>query len=221
MGDVMKVVIIDDDINFASKLKNYLISYNSCFEVEINDYDKEFELYFLDIDMPEVDGITYARRIKDNYPLSKIIFISYRSDLVFDAIKVFPFSFIRKEKMVEELPMVIDKISELEKDKNKMLDINEKFSLPINNICYIEKRGSYSYIYTDSNEYKLRKSLSSIFSFMNSYFVYINKGTIVNMKYIKEYDKDKIVLNNGNIVYISRSRRSEFIISYLKYKEMI
>ena len=25
MGDVMKVVIIDDDINFANKLKNYLI----------------------------------------------------------------------------------------------------------------------------------------------------------------------------------------------------
>lgn len=176
----MKTVIIDDDINFASKLKDYLISYNSCFEVEINNYDKEFELYFLDIDMPEIDGITYARRIKDNYPLAKIIFISYRSDLVFDAIKVFPFSFIRKEKMIEELPMVIDKICELEKDK--MLEINEKFSLPIDNIIYIEKRGSYSYIYTDSNEYKLRKSLSSIFDFMNSYFVYINKGTIVNTK---------------------------------------
>lgn len=47
MGDVMKVVIIDDDINFAYKLKNYLIKFNTIsFDIEINNYDKEFELYF-------------------------------------------------------------------------------------------------------------------------------------------------------------------------------
>mgnify|MGYP000860568234 FL=1 len=109
MGDVMKVVIIDDDINFAYKLKNYLIKFNTIsFDIEINNYDKEFELYFLDIDMPDMDGISYARSIKKKYPLSRIIFVSYRSDLVFDAIQVFPFSFVRKEKMNEELPMVLE-----------------------------------------------------------------------------------------------------------------
>lgn len=47
MGDVMKVVIIDDDINFANKLKNYLIKFNTIsFDIEVNNYDKEFELYF-------------------------------------------------------------------------------------------------------------------------------------------------------------------------------
>ena len=149
MGDVMKVVIIDDDINFANKLKNYLIKFNTIsFDIEINDYDKEFELYFLDIDMPDMDGISYARSIKKKYPLSRIIFVSYRSDLVFDAIQVFPFSFVRKEKMNEELPMVLEEICELEKDKKKMLKINEQFSLPVDNICYIEKRGSYAHIYT-------------------------------------------------------------------------
>ena len=78
--------------------------------------------------MPDMDGISYARSIKKKYPLSRIIFVSYRSDLVFDAIQVFPFSFVRKEKMNEELPMVLEEICELEKDKKKMLKINEQFS---------------------------------------------------------------------------------------------
>lgn len=222
MGDVMKVVIIDDDINFANKLKNYLIKFNTIsFDIEVNNYDKEFELYFLDIDMPDMDGISYARSIKKKYPLSRIIFVSYRSDLVFDAIQVFPFSFVRKEKMNEELPMVLEEICELEKDKKKMLKINEQFSLPVDNICYIEKRGSYAHIYTESNVYKLRKSLSNIFDFMNSYFVYINKGTIVNMKYVNEYQKENIILKDGTVLYMSRGRRSEFMLSYLKYKEEI
>ena len=104
--------------------------------------------------MPDMDGISYARSIKKKYPLSRIIFVSYRSDLVFDAIQVFPFSFVRKEKMNEELPMVLEEICELEKDKKKMLKINEQFSLPVDNICYIEKRGSYAHIYTENNVYK-------------------------------------------------------------------
>ena len=171
--------------------------------------------------MPDMDGISYARSIKKKYPFSRIIFVSYRSDLVFDAIQVFPFSFVRKEKMNEELPMVLEEICELEKDKKKMLKINEQFSLPVDNICYIEKRGSYAHIYTESNVYKLRKSLSNIFDFMNSHFVYINKGTIVNMKYVNEYQKENIILKDGTVLYMSRGRRSEFMLSYLKYKEEI
>ena len=125
------------------------------------------------------------------------------------------------EKMNEELPMVLEEICELEKDKKKMLKINEQFSLPVDNICYIEKRGSYAHIYTESNVYKLRKSLSNIFDFMNSHFVYINKGTIVNMKYVNEYQKENIILKDGTVLYMSRGRRSEFMLSYLKYKEEI
>ena len=105
--------------------------------------------------------------------------------------------------MNKELPMVLEEICELEKDKKKMLKINEQFSLPVNRICYIEKRGSYAHIYTENNVYKLRKSLSNIFDFMNSHFVYINKGTIVNMKYVNEYQKENIILKDGTILYMS------------------
>lgn len=222
MGDVMKVVIIDDDINFAKKLKDYLIELNPIpFDIEINNYDKEFDLYFLDIDMPDIDGISYAQSIKKKHPLARIIFVSYRSDLVFDAIHVFPFSFIRKEKMTEELPRVLEAIKELENDEKKTLRINDRFSLPVNNIRYLEKRGSYTLIYTENNVYKLRKALNNIYGSMNNHFVYINKGTIVNMKYVNTYQKEALILKDGTILYMSRGRRNEFILAYLKYKEEI
>lgn len=218
----MKAVIIDDDLDFVNTLKNYLRELSIIFlDIEVNNYDQEFELYFLDIDMPQIDGISYAKNIKQKYPLARIIFISHRSDLVFDAIHVFPFSFIRKEKLKEELPMVLNKLLEIENGKEKILQISNEFTLPVDNIYYIEKKGSYAFIYTMKNVYKLRESLSFIFECLNSYFIYINKGTIVNMKYVKSYKKEVLYLINGVTLYMSRGKRNEFIIAYLKYKEEI
>ena len=115
MGDMMKTVIIDDDLEFARYLKDEI---NQCdmisMDIEINSYDDDFDLYFLDIDMPDTDGIAYARKIKNKAPHARIIFVSYRNDLVFDALHIFQFSFIRKEFLHEELMMVLKRINELD-----------------------------------------------------------------------------------------------------------
>lgn len=217
---MMKAVIIDDDLEFANYLKDKIIELNMIsMTIEINNYDDVFDLYFLDIDMPDIDGIAYAKTIKNKYPKARIVFVSYRSDLVFDAICVFPFSFVRKEFLKEELSRVIYKIHELEMQEKKVLPIDDQISLPLNHICYIEKKGSYGHINTKSHVYKLRKSLYAINNLLNEHFVYINKGTIVNLQYVESYQKDEIILKDGTVLYMSRGRRNEFILSYLKYKE--
>lgn len=219
---MMKTIIIDDDLQFADRLKNELAECDFIdFDIEINNNDDKADLYFLDIDMPDIDGIAYARNIKNKYPDARIVFVSYRSDLIFDAIHVFPFSFIRKEYLKEELMPVLKKIQELETQEKKLLPIHDQLSIPLDHICYIEKKGSYAYIHTENHIYKLRKSLNMIYDFLNSYFVYINKGTIVNLRYVDGCQKDEIRLINGTVLYASRGRCNGFRLSYLKYKEGI
>ncbi len=43
------------------------------------------------------------------------------------------------------------------------------------------------------------------------------RGLLVNMGYIEEYDKEKIVLVNGETLYLSRRKYSEFVNKYLRY----
>lgn len=222
MGDIMKTVIIEDDIEFANKLKKILDQFKIIsFDVEINNFDDKFDLYFLDIDMPQLDGISYAKCIRSKFPDVRIVFVSYRTDLVFDAIQVFPFSFVRKEHLEEELNNVLKKIQEIEAESVKVLHINDDFSVPFDKIIYLEKRGSYAYVITENNVYKIRKSLNYLYDLLNRYFIYINKGTIVNLKCVKKLKKDEITLTNDAVFYISRGRRNEFILSYLKYKEEV
>ena len=63
----------------------------------------EYDIYFLDIDMPNINGINIAEKINKFYQDSKIIFCSMRDDLVFDTHSVNSFFFIRKSNVESDL----------------------------------------------------------------------------------------------------------------------
>ena len=118
----MKVVIIDDDINFAYKLKNYLIKFNTIsFDIEVNNYDKEFELYFLDIDMPDMDGITATENIRKKNPAIQVVILSVQSDANYmrRAMLVGARDFLTKPPMIDELTSAIRRAGAMAHDERQ------------------------------------------------------------------------------------------------------
>ena len=83
----MKLVIIDDDLQFATAMKNDLLihfcKYDEDVEIDIID-DNYFNLinanqylfYFIDIDLNNINGYELANRIKQNQKNCYIIFVS-------------------------------------------------------------------------------------------------------------------------------------------------
>ena len=118
----MKIKIIDDDIQFIDSLKNnltgefdhVLINGSTSFDDE---YD--YDIYFLDIDMPN-NGLEIARKIKQFNDDIIVIFVSFREDLIFEALQTFPYYFLRKKYLKEELPIVINKIKKNVNDESGM-----------------------------------------------------------------------------------------------------
>ena len=62
-----------------------------------------YDLVFLDIDMPEIDGISIGVVLRKNFSDVKIIYISSRESLVFDSFKTNPYSFIPKSRLDQML----------------------------------------------------------------------------------------------------------------------
>ena len=143
----MKIKIIDDDIQFIDSLKNnltgefdhVLINGSTSFDDE---YD--YDIYFLDIDMPN-NGLEIARKIKQFNDDIIVIFVSFREDLIFEALQTFPYYFLRKKYLKEELPIVINKIKKML--VNNQIDIyykGKEIYLDVSKILYIEKNGQYT-----------------------------------------------------------------------------
>lgn len=66
--------------------------------------DITFDLIYMDIDMPQKNGMELAGELRKKKSDAYLVFVSSYSDFVFETFQFAPHRFIRKEKLSEELP---------------------------------------------------------------------------------------------------------------------
>ena len=118
----MNIAICDDDKHFCRVLKDKLLKkfHEDCSEIVIVDIytdstvfinegpQQNYQLVFLDIDMPNENGFNVADKIANTIPDCSFVFVTSYDSLVFEAIKKHPFGFVRKTKLQTELEPLID-----------------------------------------------------------------------------------------------------------------
>ncbi len=99
----LKVAVCDDEKIICNEIKKRLLEVRPEFEVslfssgdELIKSDKNFDLIFLDIEMPQLDGMETAKVIRKNHKNEYIIFLTSHSELMVEAFKVKAFRFLEK-----------------------------------------------------------------------------------------------------------------------------
>ncbi len=169
-----------------------------------------FDILFLDIEMPGVNGIDVAEKIRAANPFVYIIFVTNRDDLVFQSIRYRPFRFIRKHFLKEELPEAIEAITTKIRTENKYYTVsfnNSSKQIRIMDIMYIESYKHDIFFYTKDEKYRIKSNLHKIEKEFEIYgFIRVHSGFLVNYRYIYSVDKTKVVLLNKEMVPLSRYR---------------
>ena len=201
INDKFKEINCDYNINKFNDPKE-LIEYHS------REY---FDIVFLDIDMPKINGIEAAQNIKVKNPNTVIIFITGKDEFVFESFKVQPFRFIRKSKLAEEISEAIIEVNKLlEKNSYKIKIIIDKktYEIDINSILYIESNRNYITINTvNDKQYKYKDSINQREHELEGYgFIRIHSGYLVNERYIQRLNKDNVIIKNNQKIPMSRSR---------------
>lgn len=183
---------------------------------------KFFDLVFLDIQMEGRNGIDIARELRSRKKCNVLIFVTGAKEYVFEAFDVSAFHYLLKpleERKFTEIfnraKALIDKSKSEEalilKSKGKYIRIYR------DNILYIESRARKVEVHTVTGIEELYASMASLEEKLGEMFYCCYKGIIVNLAYIEEYDREKVVLTNGEILYLSRRKYSEFVKVYLQY----
>ena len=230
----MKIAICDDELIFLHKLEKMIKNISVKFDISI--YDKPenllctlnkcqlFDIYVLDIEMPEINGMELAKTIRQQSKKTIIIFLTSYEHYVYEAFEINIFRYIRKTHIDEELyPALNAAYSEINNrnDTNYYIcsqkNISEKIF--INNIDYICKIEKNINIYLiDGTKKEERKNISDIYNELRSdKFIYSDRGTLVNIENIDKIEKNKITLITGQVIYISRYRIKTFTEEVLKY----
>ncbi len=184
--------------------------------------EQSYDLIFLDIEMPKMNGIELAKAIKERDNSARIVFVSNRQDLVFEALHIHPDGFIRKNHFIEDLtklmPHLIQSLGKTEQQTIVIEDGQQLLRLNVMEITYIEGQGKKQLIHlsTADEPIEVRQSMKSFEERLNQYgFLRIHKGYLVNYHMIFEIGSEEVKLNDGEVLLISRRRLKEVQSAYL------
>lgn len=231
------IAIIDDDPTTRAYLENAL---RRAFEARMfpvetaafSDGDaflaaaetrQSFDAVFVDIEMPGLDGIEVCRRLNRLSPDTCIVFVSNREELVFDAFEVTPFRFIPKARLEDMLPEVVRAlVARLRSRPARTLTLSDAsgqiFSIPLNDVVYVEARNKTSRIVGKSGETLLRCGFSEVESHLpTECFIKIHRSYIVNASCIFLIGKQSVSLTNREELPMSRNRSAEVRAAFLQY----
>lgn len=227
----MRVGIIDDDLEFINIFKEQLypklIKMSSDEENQLfssdemlpNEVLNNLDVVFFDIQLKDKNSINLISEAKAYFD-TKIVFLSSKTNLVFDALKVKPLTFIRKNNLNEDFDMFLALFkNEIVKKRTLKLMYNGRLEkVMIDRIQYISACGHDVTINTFEKEYRLISSLKKVSAEINDKrFVQIQKSVYINMKFIEELKKKSVVMKTGNEIAVSRFFKQNLNEKYLDY----
>lgn len=188
---------------------------------------ENYDIVFLDIIMPDMDGFEVAKEIVHISQKTFIIFVTTESSLVFDSLDFRPFHFIPKDSvdvLVDRLKYVISKLENRLIDSKSVcfnLPYDEKKYLYPKDIVLIRSKANYFTVKTVQNEeiYVRGKIDNAVTILPERLFARVHNRYIVNMSYVKKVDYPNllVIMHDDENVDISRTFKKDFMEKYNNY----
>lgn len=219
---MLHIAICDDDQFYIDKLacliqanlrerkiEEYMIdSYASA--TELCDNAGSYDVIFLDINMPEVNGIQAAEKIRAMRPEVLLVFVTAFMDFVLQGYRVKAIRFLVKDMLEEMLPECMEAIAKelaLQIDKVCFDFCEGKRELFIKDISYIESRKHKCFFTVGEEAYSLYEKLDNLESELRPYsFLRVHKSFLVNVSYIEEISGYRVKMKNGKELPIPREK---------------
>ncbi len=220
---MFKVLIIDDEPIIRKGLRNVINWRN--FECEVCGEAEDGlegsaliesclpDIIITDIRMPEVDGLTMLRDMKEKVPNSKIIILTgHRNfDYVQEAIKIGAFDFLLKPSKIEELNDVISRaVKEIKFQRERAEEFDKLRVLFDQNIPVLREKFLYDVIYEiNTSKSEILEKLELFNIKLESFIVLIvqQDADESNHKFTNQYDRHLYqfgIINNFSEVFFDK-----------------
>ena len=177
-----------------------------------------------------MNGVEFGRKLREIDNNAVMIFISSHDQYCKEVIDVQPYAFIDKPISSERLEEVLAHVLHTRLDKRECFCFSNRktqFSMPLSEIRYFQSDKRQIYVWTTHNNaaasrYVFYGKLQKVEETVAKYklkFLRIRKSFLVNANFIVEYAADRVVLDDGTVVEISKNYKTavrEYYMSSLK-----
>ena len=230
---MIKIAIVEDDKNMSDELKQFIVSYCneknikstiesfSSADLLINTFRSDYDIIFMDIDLPGTDGLTATKMLREQKSQALIIFVTSLAQYAIEGYKVDAFDYILKpvSRYTFDLTLkrALTKLGAF--DASLIVVINKKSmkKIAISSIKYLEVIDHKLIFHTIDGNFETRGTLKEYTNVLKQYsFALCNQCYLVNLKYISEITNNKVIIDKDELP-ISRPKRNEFFEELNKY----
>lgn len=168
-----------------------------------SEFLKDFEeghwadVYLLDVELPDTNGLKIARKIKQKHYEALIIYITGYVEYAVEAFEVNAYRYIPKIMLREKLPAAYSSLEQQLVSKEGpyyTIEMNARMErIEQKNIYYLQKEKKYVILTTKDGVSRVRATLEEVFGeLQESSFVRIDKGCIANLRHIMKLEKREV-----------------------------
>lgn len=211
---MIKVGIIDDEIlarkvleDYCSKIDNLEIVLSTGNPLEFINFTQQndLDLIFLDIEMPELNGMEILRSMIKS---PKVILTTAYSEYALESYNYGVVDYLLKPVKIERFLKSINKVSASKITQPKKNRGSEELQIkhdgiPVNisfkSIMYIQSFGNYLKIFTDSRMYLISESLINITALLSKSFQRTHKSYIANLDRVTKATRTYLLIENNKV----------------------
>lgn len=191
------------------RVETYLSSRQLCEDVEGG---KQFDIFLLDVEMPQPDGFQAAERVRAALPWAAVAFLTSHTEFsaVRESFKAGALRYVSKLDMETALPEALEAaLAACAKGPERCLALtwyNNVLRVPYSDILYARRASRTLEIVTESRGIlRERKSLQELLEALDDpRFVQTDRGTLVNLGHVMEVSGTGLRLKNGEELSVSR-----------------
>ncbi len=228
-----RVAVVDDQASVRTQMESYFERYQqergerfqiSAFQDAaqfLDRYQPEYDLVLMDIDMPGMDGLTAAHRLRKLDPGVVLIFVTNLAQYAINGYEVSAVDFVVKPVSYAKFAFKLERALKLAlpKDRPMVLIKTEEGTVAIQrgDITYVEVQGHNLFYHTGEETYRVRGSLKQAEEeFGEMPFFTCNKCYIVNLAFVDAV-RENVAVVAGDEIVVSRPKKKAFMEALAAY----
>ena len=202
---------IDMDISLFDSARQLLDSYGQTAP----------ELVILDIDMPGINGMEAAHKIRAFDEKVALLFVTNMKHYALEGYSVEALDYLIKPVSYEDFALRLQKARRyIARNKDEVLRLHVAggtVMLKISEIYYVESMLHNLTYHSKKGDFTVRDSMAKTEQRLREYgFASCNKSYLVNMRYVEAISREEVTVA-GTPLKMSRGRKADFIHLYTRY----